>query len=34
MVKKFASGMHESWLYNPITSADYLFLLDRPPFDS
>ena len=26
MVKKFATGMHESWLYNPTTSAELSIL--------
>jgi len=32
--KKFATGMHESLLYNPTISIKLLFPLDHPSFDS
>jgi len=33
MVKKFTTGMHESYLYNLTTSAKLSIFLDHPPFD-
>jgi len=35
MIKKFATEMLESWLYNPTTKyKSYLIPLDHPSFDS